>query len=79
MIATAAIPTVDSAEIESPCVKVCSLDAAAGLCLGCGRNLDEIARWSRMSATERRGVIDQLPARLAAIASRSGAAANGLE
>ena len=23
--------------IESPCVKICTLDARSGLCLGCGR------------------------------------------
>ena len=49
--------------IESPCVKVCTIDARSGLCLGCGRNLDEIARWSAMSAAERARVMRELPAR----------------
>jgi uncharacterized protein len=52
--------------IESPCVKICTLDARSGLCLGCGRTIDEIARWSAMSAAERRRVMGELPARLAA-------------
>ncbi|MGB8081486.1 MAG: DUF1289 domain-containing protein [Pseudolabrys sp.] len=26
--------------IETPCVKVCTLDARMGLCLGCGRTVD---------------------------------------
>ncbi len=30
---------------RDPCVKICTLDARSGLCLGCGRTLDEIARW----------------------------------
>ena len=52
--------------IETPCVKICSLDHAAGICLGCGRTLDEIAQWTRLNDAERRTIIDQLPARLRA-------------
>jgi predicted Fe-S protein YdhL (DUF1289 family) len=51
--------------IETPCVKTCTLDVRSGLCLGCGRTLDEIARWSSMSEAERARVMEQLPARLA--------------
>lgn len=36
-----------------------------GLCTGCLRTLDEIARWSAMSDAERRAVIAALPARRA--------------
>ena len=52
--------------IESPCVKICTLDAQTGLCLGCGRTVDEIANWIDMSVAERAGVIAELPWRLAA-------------
>jgi predicted Fe-S protein YdhL (DUF1289 family) len=52
--------------IETPCIKICTLDARQGLCLGCGRTIDEIARWSTMSASERTRVMSELPARLAA-------------
>ncbi len=51
--------------IQSPCVKICTLDARSGLCLGCGRTIDEIAAWGRLSAAERAQVMDRLPARLA--------------
>jgi predicted Fe-S protein YdhL (DUF1289 family) len=51
--------------IETPCIKICTLDAASGRCLGCGRTVNEIARWSTMSAAERARVMDELPARLA--------------
>ena len=51
--------------IESPCIKICTLDARSGLCLGCGRSIDEIARWTTMSAAERALVMAELPARLA--------------
>lgn len=53
------------AEIESPCVKVCTLDARAGLCLGCGRTVDEIARWTLMSGDDRKRIMAELPARRA--------------
>lgn len=51
--------------IETPCVKICTLDARNGLCLGCGRTIDEIARWATMSASERNQVMSELPDRLA--------------
>jgi uncharacterized protein len=50
--------------METPCVKVCIYDPGRGRCTGCGRTLDEIARWSDMSDAERRRVMDELPVRL---------------
>jgi hypothetical protein len=52
--------------VESPCNKVCTLDARSGLCLGCGRTVDEIARWSTMNAADRARIMNELPARVAA-------------
>jgi predicted Fe-S protein YdhL (DUF1289 family) len=54
--------------IETPCVKICTVDARSGLCLGCGRTVDEIARWSVMSAAERSLLMRELPARRASTA-----------
>jgi predicted Fe-S protein YdhL (DUF1289 family) len=34
--------------IASPCINVCRMDPASGLCAGCYRSLDEIAGWSRL-------------------------------
>lgn len=51
--------------METPCVKICTLDARARRCLGCRRTIDEIAGWSRMSDAERSRVMAELPARLA--------------
>lgn len=45
---------------ESPCVGVCRLDPRGETCLGCGRRLDEIARWSTMSDAERARVLARL-------------------
>jgi uncharacterized protein len=53
------------AMIETPCINVCTLDAASGCCLGCARTVDEIARWASMSAAERARIMGELPARLA--------------
>ena len=50
--------------IETPCIKVCTLDTASGLCAGCGRSLDEIARWGAMTERERREIMAALPRRM---------------
>ena len=49
---------------SSPCTKLCLLDAATGLCEGCGRTRDEIALWGSMSEPQRRAVMATLDARL---------------
>ena len=51
---------------SSPCTKVCVLDAATGLCCGCGRTRDEIAAWGGMSEGERRTIMAGLEARMRA-------------
>jgi predicted Fe-S protein YdhL (DUF1289 family) len=52
--------------VASPCISVCTMDAASGLCVGCFRTLDEIAAWSVLDADAKRGVLAALPARRAA-------------
>lgn len=44
----------------SPCVRVCAIEPATGLCGGCGRSLEEIARWARMTDEERRRIMNEL-------------------
>ncbi|MBI3453331.1 MAG: DUF1289 domain-containing protein [Rhodospirillales bacterium] len=44
----------------SPCVGVCSLDAARRICAGCRRTGAEIAAWSTLSPAERRAIIERL-------------------
>ena len=59
-------------EIESPCNKVCTLDASSALCIGCGRSLAEIAGWIGFCAEERARIMAELPGRLRRIdASRA--------
>ena len=43
----------------SPCIKVCALDAA-DRCTGCGRTIDEIARWPQMSSQQQWAVVGRL-------------------
>ena len=49
--------------VETPCIGVCRIDPDDGLCTGCSRSLDEIARWSSMGEVERRAVMAVLPDR----------------
>ena len=42
------------------------MDARTGLCEGCLRTIDEIARWSQMSDDQKRAVWEQLALRRAA-------------
>jgi uncharacterized protein len=53
--------------ISSPCNRICVVHPTAPMCIGCGRSLDEIARWIALSETERTAIMAQLPARLAAL------------
>jgi len=47
----------------SPCINVCRLDDS-GMCVGCGRLLNEVASWSRMSPQQQIMVREQAAIRL---------------
>ena len=49
--------------MKTPCVNVCQMDPDRGLCLGCKRTLDEIARWGSMNDAERERVMAELARR----------------
>ena len=49
--------------MKTPCIKVCQMDPVRGVCIGCCRTLDEIARWGSMAAEEQESVMAELPAR----------------
>jgi len=51
--------------IPSPCIDVCKMDEASGLCRGCYRELPEIAAWSTASDAQKLLI-------LAAVARRRG-------
>lgn len=50
--------------VETPCIKICRMLEGGSLCRGCGRTLDEIARWTTMSPEERRSIMGGLAERL---------------
>jgi predicted Fe-S protein YdhL (DUF1289 family) len=58
------------ATATSPCVGVCELDQASGLCRGCLRTLQEIARWGGLSAVERRMIKASLAERRCAVTAK---------
>jgi predicted Fe-S protein YdhL (DUF1289 family) len=57
-----------AAHIRTPCIKVCFVDDDSGLCLGCFRDMDEIAGWSGLTETQRDRILADLPARRGRIA-----------
>jgi len=60
------IPSLRPRPILSPCIGICTM-AGDGLCEGCARTLDEIARWGSFDDEQRRVLMDDvLPAREAA-------------
>lgn len=45
-----------SRPIPSPCISVCRIDPASGLCVGCLRTLDEIAAWGSLADGAKRAI-----------------------
>ena len=59
-------------EVQSPCVKLCTIHPAERICVGCFRSIDEISAWSRMTPAERSEIMADLPARAPRLAKRRG-------
>lgn len=51
--------------IATPCIKVCAIEPARGLCIGCGRTLKEIGAWTSYAPHLREAIMATLPERLA--------------
>jgi predicted Fe-S protein YdhL (DUF1289 family) len=49
--------------IVSPCIGVCAMNDATGLCEGCYRSIEEIRDWWDMAPEERNSVMDKLEQR----------------
>ena len=62
-----AAPGAGVSVVPSPCVSVCRMDEASGLCEGCLRTIDEIAAWSRLGDAAKRQVWQQLALRAVAL------------
>ena len=46
--------------LPSPCISVCQLDSASGVCVGCYRTRSEIAAWRSMDSEAQRALLDTL-------------------
>ncbi|MEK7230432.1 MAG: DUF1289 domain-containing protein [Pseudomonadota bacterium] len=55
--------------LDSPCIKICVVDAEHGLCRGCHRTLAEISCWVNYSRAERLAVLEKVARRKAAAAA----------
>jgi hypothetical protein len=52
--------------IATPCIRLCTIDPLSSLCVGCGRTLTEIGRWTSLNEAERKAIMAILPTRVAA-------------
>ena len=59
-------------EIESPCIKLCSIHPQERICIGCLRSMEEIGTWSQLSAEDRRTIMAELPSRAPRLKKRRG-------
>ena len=56
-------PKPEAQHVSSPCISVCTIDPASGLCMGCYRTLDEIGGWIDLSNEAKRALVAALPSR----------------
>ncbi len=61
----AALAGAMAKNLPSPCVSVCQMDAASGMCTGCLRTLAEIAAWGQLDDADKRVVWGEIGARAA--------------
>ena len=59
-------------EIDSPCVKLCSIHPAERICVGCYRSMEEIGAWSSLSTEVRLEIMAELLSRASRIQKRRG-------
>jgi predicted Fe-S protein YdhL (DUF1289 family) len=50
--------------VPSPCMSVCQMDEALGVCQGCLRTLDEIGRWGQADDAYKRQVWARIEERI---------------
>ena len=44
----------------SPCIGICTIDQNTQQCIGCGRTLEEISKWTQLSHVEKMIVMKRL-------------------
>ncbi|AII87386.1 MULTISPECIES: DUF1289 domain-containing protein [Planktomarina] len=65
-------------EIDSPCIKLCSIHPVERICIGCYRSIEEIGSWSQLSPEQRREIMAELPQRAPRVQKRRGGRASRL-
>ena len=58
--------------LPSPCIDVCRMDKASGLCDGCLRTIDEIAAWAAATDEQQRLILAAIAARRASLSPPFG-------
>jgi predicted Fe-S protein YdhL (DUF1289 family) len=48
---------MSEAEVQSPCIGVCSMDDSTGFCLGCYRTMDEIQQWRDLGNIQKQAIV----------------------
>ena len=48
---------------DSPCIDICQMDSESGLCVGCGRTIEEIANWSSFTNEKKKNILKELKSR----------------
>jgi predicted Fe-S protein YdhL (DUF1289 family) len=65
-----------SSAVPSPCIGICRMVAATGLCEGCHRTIEEIAAWSRLDDGAKwdicEKIAERVPASLSGISRTKG-------
>ncbi len=59
-------PRTHEGPLPSPCIGVCVMDGASGLCTGCQRTIDEIIDWGMATEARKRQVWLEIVRRRAA-------------
>ena len=49
--------------IDSPCIDICTIDNESGLCVGCGRNLEEITKWNVINNMGKKQILTKIKTR----------------
>jgi uncharacterized protein len=65
--------TAKMTAVPSPCISLCQMDKATGLCKGCWRTIEEIIAWGSQSDAGKRQVWLQIEQRKNSVASDKAA------
>lgn len=53
-------PETHAGPLPSPCINLCRMDPASGLCQGCLRTIAEIVAWSRAGESDKRAIWQEI-------------------